>query len=313
MDDRKNIEMTSPLSGLSGGSDFSNKPKGNGKKNGKDIKEYFVYKYDRDIPLAEQIILDGKSVFLQIDSDGNPITTFNIDLIKNRGFILSPHQDGVGGLASFTLPIRFKDHKEIKDFIEVAKHESIDSIFLQHKAIWEKFVVASEKETITFLAIDSVYSHFQDLFETTHCDLIDGAPGSGKGATLITFQLLAYRVVLAPDLSGANILDLYGFNGRCQITIAEDELDDIEDDSIKRKMYKIGYDLTGKTTRTLDGNTSNRANRLYQIFGLKILVQRSRPTTRAWEASMIETSESRIRRVNPSLESRRSCLKWRNH
>ena len=123
---------------------------------------------------------------------------------------------------------------------------------------------------ISFLSIDSVYSNFQDLFETTHCDLIDGAPGSGKGATLITFQLLGYRVVLAADLSGANILDLYGSNGRCQITVAEDELDDIEDDPIKRKMYKIGYDITGKTPRTLDGNTSNRANRLYEIFGFKI-------------------------------------------
>lgn len=37
---------------------------------------------------------------------------------------------------------------------------------------------------------------------------------------------------------------------------------------IKRKMYKVGYDLTGKTTRTLDGNTSNGANRLYEIFGV---------------------------------------------
>ncbi len=87
---------------------------------------------------------------------------------------------------------------------------------------------------------------------------------------MITFQLLGYRVILAADLSGANILDLYGSNGRCQITLAEDELDDIKDDAIKRKLYKIGYDITGKTPRTLDGNTSSRVSRLYEIFGFKI-------------------------------------------
>lgn len=100
------------------------------------------------------------------------------------------------------------------------------------------------------------------MFDTTHYDLIVGPPRSGKGVILITFKLLGYRVVLAADLSGPNILDLYGSAEKCQITIAEDEMDDIEDDPIKRKMYRIGYDLTGNTTRTLDGNTSNRANLL---------------------------------------------------
>jgi hypothetical protein len=267
-------QMTSPLDGLSGGSDFSNNRKKDARKDGKEkykgAKSYYVYKYNKNIPLAEQIILGNKGVFLQIDNEGNPITSVKLDLSKDQGLILEPQQDGINGVASFTLPIKFKDHKEIKDFIETVKHQTIDSIYLQHKALWEKFVVANEESTIRFLAIDSVYSNFQDLFETTHCDLIDGAPGSGKGATLITFQLLGYRVVLAADLSGANILDLYGSNGRCQITVAEDELDDIKDDAIKRKLYKIGYDITGKTPRTLDGNTSNRASRLYEIFGLKI-------------------------------------------
>src|SRR5215510_7423209 len=43
------------------------------------------------------------------------------------------------------------------------------------------------------------------LFETTHYNLIDGTPGSGKGATLITFQLLGYRVILAADLYGNSV------------------------------------------------------------------------------------------------------------
>jgi hypothetical protein len=261
--------LASPLDGLSGGSNFSNS-KSKDKKEKKKPKVYYVYKYSKGIPLAEQIIIGNNSVFLQIDNDRRPVISVKLDLSKDRGIVLLPQKNGLEGIASYILPIRFKDLAEIKHFIEAAESQTIDSIYYQHKKLWEKFVVTSDEHTISFLAIDSVYSHFQDLFETTHSDLIDGAPGSGKGATLITFQLLGYRVVLAADLSGANILDLYGSNGRCQITLAEDELDDIKDDAIKRKLYKIGYDITGKTPRTLDGNTSSRASRLYEIFGFKI-------------------------------------------
>lgn len=100
--------------------------------------------------------------------------------------------------------------------------------------------------------------------------MIYGPPGSGKGAILVTFSLLGYRVVLAADLNGANLLDLYGSTEICQITIAEDELDDIHRDPDKHKIYKIGYDFTGTTQRTLDGNTSSRNNRLYSVYGFKI-------------------------------------------
>ncbi len=151
-------------------------------------------------------------------------------------------------MASPILPIKFKNLIEIEYFINQAKKETIDSSFLRHKELWRRLVVTQNENEITFLAIDSIYSQFQDLFETTHYDLIYGDPGSGKGAKLITFSLLGYRVVLAADLSGANILDLYGSAEICQITIAEDEMDDIDKDPDKHKIYKIGYDFTGTTT-----------------------------------------------------------------
>ena len=98
--------------------------------------------------------------------------------------------------------------------------------------------------------------------------------------------------VLAADVNGANILDLYGSNGRCQITVAEDELDDIKDDPIRRKIYKVGYDLTGKIPRTLDGNTSNRSNRLYEVFGFKIF-----GTEVALDDKILEGFNDRIFRI----------------
>lgn len=282
--------MTHPLDGLTGGSNFSNSSNGRKKKSQKTdnkkngVKEHWIYHYSNDTPLAEQIVLGNKSVFLQIDTERKPVISPYLDLSQEQNIVLYPREDGVSGVASYITPIKFKDLNEIKVYIEqAAKNETIDSLYLKHESLWSKFVVANDEYTIPFLAIDSIYSQFQDLFDTTHYDLIVGPPGSGKGVILITFKLLGYRVVLAADLSGPNILDLYGSAEKCQITIAEDEMDDIEDDAIKRKMYKIGYDLTGNTTRTLDGNTSNRANRLYEIFGFKVFGTESPPEDKKFE------------------------------
>lgn len=71
-------------------------------------------------------------------------------------------------------------------------------------------------------------------------------------------------------MSDANLLDTMGFTEPCQVTIAEDELDDIDKDEIKKKMYKVGYDKGGIVPRTLDGNTSSRNNRWYYAFCFKI-------------------------------------------
>src|SRR5687768_17143772 len=99
--------MTSPLDGLSGGSNFSNR-KSKDKEKEKKPKEYYVYKYSKGIPLAEQIILGNKSVFLQIDSDGRPVIYVRLDLSKDQGIILLPQQDGLEGIASYTLPVKIK-------------------------------------------------------------------------------------------------------------------------------------------------------------------------------------------------------------
>jgi hypothetical protein len=274
------------LSGLSGGAtsrdDNSTGSKGQAKD--KKIKDHFVYHYSAGIPsLAEQIVLGNKSVFLQIDAKEKPVISPYLDLSKDQYIMVYPNEDGISGVASYITPIKFNDPNEIKYYIEKAKNETIDSLFDKHLSLWKRFVVSNDEHMIKFLAIDSVYSQFQDLFEATHYDLIIGPPGSGKGAILITFKLLGYRVVLAGDLSGANIIDLYGSAEKCQITLAEDELDDIEHDSVKRKIYKIGYDLTGNTTRTLDGNTNNRANKLYEIYGFKLFGTESPPEDKSFE------------------------------
>ena len=78
----------SPLEGLSGGSDYNGDSNDRKKKRQDEkrqtetenkVKRHFVYHYGNDIPLAEQIVLGNKSVFLQIDADGKPVISPYLD------------------------------------------------------------------------------------------------------------------------------------------------------------------------------------------------------------------------------------------
>jgi hypothetical protein len=197
-----------------------------------------------------------------------PKVSPEIDLRKERNIIIKPHERSE---ATPMIPYAFLDIHEVRYFVEQAKKETIHSLFLKSKSMWKSLVVAKDNDTITLLALDQVYTYFQDLFATTHYVMITGSPGSGKGAILSTMKALGYRVVLAADMSGANLLDMSGSVEPCQITIAEDEFDDIDRDEVKRKLYKVGYDVNGMIPRTLDGNTSARGNRYYFAYCYKIL------------------------------------------
>ena len=248
-------------------------PKGKIKDNNNEPKPktYTAYKYSKGILLAEEIALGSKNVFLQI-INGEPLISPELNL-KDQNIIIKPHARSEN---TPVIPYTFKDIDEIKYFIEQAKYETIHSLYSKSKSIWKHFVVAKDNDTITLLAVDQVYSYFQDLFSTTHYDMITGSPGSGKGAILVTMKQLGYRVILASDTSGANLLDMFGSVESGQVVLAEDEFDDIDKDEIKKKLIKVGYDEEGIVPRTLDGNTSNRHNEWYYVFGYKILAAENR-------------------------------------
>jgi hypothetical protein len=245
------------------------------KNNESKPKTYTAYKYSMGIPLAEEITLGGKNVFLQI-INSQPLISPALNL-KDKNIIIKPHDRSEN---TPIIPYSFKDVDEAKCFIGQAKKETIHSLYFKSKALWKCFVVAKDNDTITLLAVDQVYSYFQDLFPTTHYDMVTGSPGSGKNAILVTMKQLGYRVILASDTSGANLLDMFGSVEPGQVVLAEDEFDDIDKDEIKKKLIKVGYDEEGIVPRTLDGNTSNRHNEWYYVFGYKILAAENRLESR---------------------------------
>jgi hypothetical protein len=275
----------------------SNQPK-QIRENGLAAKPYIVYKYTKSDGLAEEIVLGDKSKFLQI-IDGEPVVSGNIDLSKEKGIVLQPHQINTGQPP--VMPIRYKDIEEITDLINLARTLDIGDLYFLVKSIWKNVVATKEKELIVLLSADTIMSYFQDLFVTVHYVLISGPPGWGKGAILVTFKLLGYRVILAGDMSGANILDLLGPIERCQITIAEDELDKLEDDEDKQRIYKMGYEDIGLVTRTVDPSSSDRAIRFYNPFGIKFFAGEKAPDSKQLGGFNDRTFRSEAKKGRPNL------------
>jgi hypothetical protein len=261
-------------------SNQTRKPKQQGKRDKEkdDVKTYSVYKYSKDIPLAEEIVLGCQSVFLQI-IDGEPTIKPVLDFIKEKNIILRPHEI-TNQLTPIVIPYAFRDIEEIKYFIKVAREKSIYDLFLMSESLWKQLLVAKNEDVITFYTTDTIYSYFQDLFPTTHYDMIIGVPGAGKGAVLVSFKLQGYRPVTASGMSGASLLELLGSVEACQVTILEDELQNMDNDPYKETAYKIGYDETSQVPKTLDGSTSSRHNQWYLPYCFKILAAEQPPDSK---------------------------------
>jgi hypothetical protein len=227
-----------------------------------EAQEYNAFKYGTGIPLAEQIKLNGKYVFLQI-IDGKPVISNFLDLSKEQNMVIYP--TGKTPINDF----EYSSEDDIKQIIEIAKTKRLDKLYGWSKSIWQKFVMVTP-EQLNLLTLDSIFTFFHDRFTTTHYTMLVARVGSGKGAALITLTYLGYRVILGSSISGASLLDLFGTLEPAQVVIAEDELNFIKDDSEKRRLYTGGYDIWGLSTRTLDGSTANRKIRWFPGFGYKI-------------------------------------------
>jgi hypothetical protein len=171
----------------------SNRDKGEGEL--EKAKEIFVRKYSAGIPLAEQIKIGGRSMFLQI-IDGQPVFKSVIDLGQERGVILKPYQS-IGSTPPI-MEYEYNDTKEIEYFIELANKICVDDLYFLVKSIYKDVVATNEKELIVLLATDTIMSYFQDLFVTTHYLLLTSPPGWG---TFLTSQRLRDKIFMLKTAS----------------------------------------------------------------------------------------------------------------
>ena len=204
-------------------------------------KTCYIHKYSKGIPLTEAVIVAGKPFFIQMKGglDFVVLDKLSIDQIdlkpKDKHSYLSDHYD-------------FESEEEIKHYLEFAsKLSNFDQIFRIVKTIIMKYVVA-EDHYLTLLAVDIIYSYFQDKFGTTHYVICIGDNSSGKNSILMTFASLGYRVLLATSVSVANVYTFLGSLDECQGTIAEDEINNLDNNPDKLNICKSGYCRGGKST-----------------------------------------------------------------
>jgi hypothetical protein len=200
------------------------------------IFEYPEYK------LIESVIIGGVPKFLISDGKNIKIQT-TIELEKK---ILKPFESNM----YMNRPYSFDSDEQALEYIEKAKNETLDSLYLKNKGIWKKYVDADDFH-IVICAADTIFTYFQDRIGLTHYLFFVGSGTSGKSTNLTVFQHLAYRNMTSTGISYANIYQFLGSGEEGIGTICEDEADNIDLDPEKMKIYKNGY-TTGRPTSKID-------------------------------------------------------------
>jgi hypothetical protein len=260
------------------GNDKGKKSTNKNKENEEDdIKnDYPINKYSQGIPLAESILVNNVSYFIQI-IDGKPIYTQKIELSDINIVPLERTE-------YLSKEYSFNSFEEVQYFVELAKLETLDSLKIKVKIILKKYIDIDD-DFINILTADIIFTYFQDRLKMTHYLLIVGDNNTGKSNILLVFSFLGYRPILDTAITPANIYNFGGYLEDGQCIILEDEIDDIDDQSDKKKYYKSSYRAGVKVTRMYDNNNStpvkskrksSRQNGFF-LFGFKMFASEKMP------------------------------------
>lgn len=191
----------------------------------KRIKNIVCYKYSRrgkSSLLYEAIILAGKPVFITYNCEIQVVKKIEEQEQGDR-IIKPPYQEECPYEC-----YEFENLEEIKYFVNQAKSiSSIGQLYLKAKELVKKYN-DQDNDKLVLIALDIIFSYFQDKFATTHYVSIVGDNDSGKSSLGITFEALAYRPVYMTDPSAANIFRCLGTVEPGQCTIILDEADKID-------------------------------------------------------------------------------------
>src|SRR5262249_17243041 len=124
------------------------------------------------------------------------------------------------------------------------------------------------------------YTYFQDHFGITHYDFLVGDNGSGKNSVLTFAALLSYRMLLATNINAANRLTFLGDVEECQGTIAEDEVDNVDEKREEMNQLKSGYSKDSGRVPKTDLNSGRTQDGwwtfCYKIFASEKLLDDSK-------------------------------------
>jgi hypothetical protein len=230
--------------------------------------EYFAYKYSNKSKdhLHEAVIIDGRPLFLKCQ-DTMVCEVVSKEETSER-IIKPPNQEEYP-----YVPYDFKNMKEVRLYEERAKGESICSLLQKAKSIVKKFNDQDDYK-LNLLAIDIVWSYFQDKFGTTHYLIIVGDNDSGKSSLGNTFEAVGYRVVNMTSPTAPNVFRTLGVIEPGQCSFVLDEADKIDESTDMMNILKSGYDYDKKVSKT---NTNSWKVEWFYAYGLKIIIAEKSP------------------------------------
>ena len=136
-----------------------------------------------------------------------------------------------------------------------------------------------DEHYLAVLSSDVILSYFQEKFPTMHFDIFVGDNGSGKNSAQLVISRLGYRVYYLVSASAPNYFTAYGNVEEGQVTIAEDEVGDLDRDYQKQKILKSGY-ASGGTVPKTDFPNGKRSQGLYNVYGIKWLAMEELPDSK---------------------------------
>jgi hypothetical protein len=245
--------------------DKAHADKNNTVKEEREKKDYMICKYTSNsyTTLHEAILIGNIPYFLTLKGDEISI----VEKIELDDMNLIPHNR----TNYLSKEYSFSSAEEILNYQNRAKKENLDSLYQKVKNIWKKYLDIDEN-SIILCAADTIFTYFQDRLGITHYLLFVGDNNSGKSNALRIFESMGYRPMFDTSITPANIYNFLDKIEEGQGIILEDEIDNIEEQQEKMKIYKGGYVSGTKVTRIYDlsnGNNSSKRQQRYFTFSFK--------------------------------------------
>jgi hypothetical protein len=114
----------------------------------------------------------------------------------------------------------------------------------------------------------------------THYLLFVGDNDTGKSNVLSVFHFLGYRPIFDTSITAANIYNFLESLEEGQGIILEDEIDNIDEQEEKKRIYKAGYKKGTKVSRIYElSNNKKKSNQQgFYTFGFKAFSAEKQPS-----------------------------------
>ena len=123
------------------------------RKRVREKKPCTINKYSQGIPLVEYILINNIPYFLQINQDKKPVFYNKISLLD---IDIAPPEKTEYLSREYT----FESEEEVNRVIELAKKETLDSLFQKVKGILKKYIDMDD-DFINILSADVIFTFFK--------------------------------------------------------------------------------------------------------------------------------------------------------